>query len=108
MDGAAGLGNVLMHDPRVIATYEVADNVRVNAQASKGFRLGGVNDPLNLPICDGGVPNGPDARNQTDDQSAGPFDEREDAEDAHLLPGVQERGLADLRVGSFQQRPQPG
>ena len=48
--------------PRVIATYEVADNVRVNAQASKGFRLGGVNDPLNLPICDGGTPNGPDAR----------------------------------------------
>ena len=22
-----------------------------NAQASKGFRLGGVNDPLNLPLC---------------------------------------------------------
>jgi len=37
--------------PRVIATYEVADNVRINAQASKGFRLGGVNDPLNLPLC---------------------------------------------------------
>jgi outer membrane receptor protein involved in Fe transport len=37
--------------PRVIATYEVADDIRVNAQASKGFRLGGVNDPLNLPLC---------------------------------------------------------
>jgi iron complex outermembrane receptor protein len=37
--------------PRVIASYELADNVRVNAQASKGFRLGGVNDPLNLPLC---------------------------------------------------------
>ena len=22
-----------------------------NAQVSKGFRLGGVNDPLNLPLC---------------------------------------------------------
>ncbi|HEY5711279.1 MAG TPA: TonB-dependent receptor [Allosphingosinicella sp.] len=37
--------------PRVIATYEVTDNIRVNAQMSKGFRLGGVNDPLNLPLC---------------------------------------------------------
>ncbi|MFN3389191.1 MAG: TonB-dependent receptor [Allosphingosinicella sp.] len=37
--------------PRVIATYELNDAWRVNAQASKGFRLGGVNDPLNLPLC---------------------------------------------------------
>jgi iron complex outermembrane recepter protein len=37
--------------PRVIASYEVVDEVRVNAQVSKGFRLGGVNDPLNLPLC---------------------------------------------------------
>ncbi len=41
--------------PRVIATYEVVDNIRVNAQASKGFRLGGVNDPLNIPLCSGGA-----------------------------------------------------
>ena len=39
--------------PRFILSYEPADNVRVNAQASKGFRLGGVNDPLNLPLCIG-------------------------------------------------------
>ena len=37
--------------PRVIVTYEPADDIRINAQASKGFRLGGVNDPLNLPLC---------------------------------------------------------
>jgi outer membrane receptor protein involved in Fe transport len=37
--------------PRFILTYEATDNVRVNAQVSKGFRLGGVNDPLNLPLC---------------------------------------------------------
>ena len=37
--------------PRVILSYEPAENVRVNAQASQGFRLGGVNDPLNLPLC---------------------------------------------------------
>jgi iron complex outermembrane receptor protein len=41
--------------PRVIASYEIADNFRVNAQASKGFRLGGVNDPLNIPLCSGGA-----------------------------------------------------
>lgn len=37
--------------PRLIATWEPADDVRVNGQVSKGFRLGGVNDPLNLPLC---------------------------------------------------------
>jgi iron complex outermembrane receptor protein len=47
--------------PRAILSYEVADNVRVNAQASKGFRLGGVNDPLNIPLCSGGA-NGIDAQ----------------------------------------------
>jgi iron complex outermembrane receptor protein len=41
--------------PRVILTYEVADDVRVNAQAAHGFRLGGVNDPLNIPLCSGGA-----------------------------------------------------
>lgn len=37
--------------PRFILTWEASDAVRVNAQVSKGFRLGGVNDPLNLPLC---------------------------------------------------------
>ncbi|MFC3711044.1 TonB-dependent receptor [Sphingoaurantiacus capsulatus] len=37
--------------PRVLLSYEASDNVTFNAQASKGFRLGGVNDPLNLPLC---------------------------------------------------------
>ncbi len=37
--------------PRLLLSYEASDNVTVNAQASKGFRLGGVNDPLNLPLC---------------------------------------------------------
>ena len=46
--------------PRVILTYEPTDDLRINAQASKGFRLGGVNDPLNIPLCTGG-PNGVDA-----------------------------------------------
>ncbi len=37
--------------PRVIADFAVNDNVTVNGQISKGFRLGGLNDPLNLPLC---------------------------------------------------------
>ena len=37
--------------PRVIASYDVTDATQVNAQISKGFRLGGINDPLNTPIC---------------------------------------------------------
>ena len=37
--------------PRFIASWEPVDDLRINAQASKGFRLGGVNDPLNLPLC---------------------------------------------------------
>lgn len=46
--------------PRFIVSYEASDNVTFNLQASKGFRLGGVNDPLNIPLCTGGA-GGPDA-----------------------------------------------
>jgi iron complex outermembrane receptor protein len=31
--------------------YKLNDNTRLNAQVSKGFRLGGINDPLNVPLC---------------------------------------------------------
>ena len=37
--------------PRVIASYDVTGTTQVNAQVSKGFRLGGINDPLNVPVC---------------------------------------------------------
>lgn len=37
--------------PRLIASYDLSDTVTVNAQASQGFRLGGVNDPLNATLC---------------------------------------------------------
>ena len=37
--------------PRLIASFKVNDTVRLNAQVSKGFRLGGINDPLNVPLC---------------------------------------------------------
>lgn len=38
-------------NPRLMAAYQVNDNLTLNAQASRGFRLGGVNDPLNTPAC---------------------------------------------------------
>ncbi len=37
--------------PRLIASYKVSDDVSLNAQVSRGFRLGGINDPLNVPLC---------------------------------------------------------
>jgi len=37
--------------PRVLLSYEVNGNVQLNGQVSRGFRLGGINDPLNLPLC---------------------------------------------------------
>ena len=37
--------------PRVIASFKVSDVLTLNAQASQGFRLGGINDPLNYPLC---------------------------------------------------------
>lgn len=37
--------------PRFIASFKATDAITFNAQASRGFRLGGINDPLNLPIC---------------------------------------------------------
>ena len=40
--------------PRFMVSYDVTDHVAVNAQASRGFRLGGVNDPLNQILCNAG------------------------------------------------------
>jgi iron complex outermembrane receptor protein len=37
--------------PRFIATYKLTDATNLNAQIAKGFRLGGINDPLNIPLC---------------------------------------------------------
>ena len=37
--------------PRGIISWEPNRYLSVNAQVSKGFRVGGVNDPLNIPIC---------------------------------------------------------
>jgi len=48
---AVGGVNATGFAPRVILSYKLSDNTRLNAQVSKGFRLGGINDPLNLPLC---------------------------------------------------------
>ncbi|MDE2435002.1 MAG: TonB-dependent receptor [Sphingomonadales bacterium] len=37
--------------PRFILSYEASDGITLNAEAAKGFRLGGVNDPLNAGLC---------------------------------------------------------
>ena len=37
--------------PRFIANYKLPRNANLNAQVSRGFRLGGINDPLNTPLC---------------------------------------------------------
>jgi iron complex outermembrane receptor protein len=37
--------------PRGILSYKLDEDHQFNAQVSKGFRLGGINDPINLPLC---------------------------------------------------------
>ena len=37
--------------PRFIASFKANDDLTFNAQAARGFRLGGVNDPLNVNLC---------------------------------------------------------
>ena len=37
--------------PRAILAYEPNDDVLLTAQVARGFRLGGINDPLNVALC---------------------------------------------------------
>ncbi len=37
--------------PRFILSYKVTETTNLNAQVAQGFRLGGINDPLNVAIC---------------------------------------------------------
>ena len=37
--------------PRFIASYRASGSLTLNAQAAQGFRLGGINDPLNYGVC---------------------------------------------------------
>ncbi|HEU0226008.1 MAG TPA: TonB-dependent receptor, partial [Steroidobacteraceae bacterium] len=52
-DPSAGPGSTSSSGflPRALFSYNVSDDVQLNAQISRGFRLGGINDPLNLTLC---------------------------------------------------------
>jgi iron complex outermembrane receptor protein len=39
------------YSPRVIVSYEPNDDLLFTAQVARGFRLGGINDPLNVALC---------------------------------------------------------
>ncbi len=54
-DNQTGTTNSDGFNPRVLLSYEAANNITINAQAAQGFRLGGINDPLNIPLCTGGA-----------------------------------------------------
>ena len=63
--------------PRVVLAYDVDDDTQVNFQAAEGFRLGGVNDPLNLTLCQG-----------SDVQTFGGFTEFDDEEVTNYELGI--------------------
>ena len=37
--------------PRAMVSYKPTADAMLYAQAARGFRLGGINDPINLPLC---------------------------------------------------------
>jgi iron complex outermembrane receptor protein len=37
--------------PRVMASWKASPTTTFNAQVSRGFRLGGINDPINVTLC---------------------------------------------------------
>ena len=39
--------------PRVILSFSPSKNAQFTAQVARGFRLGGINDPLNVTLCQG-------------------------------------------------------
>ena len=52
--GPGGVPGTVSSDgvsPRAILSFKVSPDAQFNAQVSKGFRLGGINDPINLPLC---------------------------------------------------------
>ncbi len=68
---------------RVIAEYEWNENTNLNAQIAQGFRLGGVNDPLNETLC-----------NAQDLEVFGGFQDYEDETLTNYEVGVKTNGRA--------------
>ena len=81
--------------PRVIGTWEPNRNLSVNAQVAKGFRLGGVNDPINLTLC-----------SPEDEELFGPFQGAYDDETLwNYEAGVKySRGLMTFNAAVFHTR----
>lgn len=80
-------------NPRFLLSYKANENLTINAQASKGFRLGGVNDPLNIPLCSGGA-TGIDA------QTYGNRPTFEDETLWNYEAGIRARGPSGLRFAA--------
>ena len=38
-------------NPRILTSFSLTESLNWNVQVARGFRLGGVNDPLNTPAC---------------------------------------------------------
>ena len=77
--------------PRLLASYDVNEDVTVNAQISKGFRLGGVNDPLNTALC-----------NAQDLDIFGGFQNYEDETLLNYEAGVKvKRGIFSMNAAAF-------
>jgi iron complex outermembrane receptor protein len=72
--------------PRVMVQWTLNDDLHLNAQVSKGFRLGGINDPLNAPLC-----------SPEDLDTFGGFDQFDDEELWNYEVGAKSR-FADGRV----------
>lgn len=79
--------------PRFIASYKVSDAFTLNAQVSQGFRLGGINDPLNLPLC-----------SQQDSLTFSPFTSWKDEKAWNYEIGMKSRvmnGRASINLSAF-------
>jgi iron complex outermembrane receptor protein len=72
--------------PRVILTYDANEDVQFNVQVAEGFRLGGINDPLNVTLCQG-----------TDEQTYGGRENWEDEKVMNYELGMKSR-LSEGRV----------
>mgnify|MGYP000695831745 CR=1 FL=1 len=57
-------------NPRVLVGYDLTETTQINGQIAQGFRLGGINDPLNTGAC-----------NQQDLETFSPFATRFDDEE---------------------------
>ncbi len=49
--GQAGRTSSSGISPRAMLRYDLNEDTQLNMQVAKGFRLGGINDPLNEPLC---------------------------------------------------------